>query len=112
MVEDIWIYIGLLHSLHGEFKTASQTIEKNFENFSISKALSFRIRVLFELLITIEKGILTEYSLPLPKINLLYFTLESLRVYQDQLLIQEEISCSDPTPLKLAHVIFLQKKIE
>ena len=119
MVEDIWIYIGHLHSLHGEFKTASQTIKKNFENFSISKALSFRIRVLFELLITIEKGILTEYSLPLPKINLLsllfdelYFTLESLRVYQDQLLIQEEISCSDPTPLKLAHVLFLQKKIE
>ena len=119
MVEDIWIYIGHLHSLHGEIKTASQDIKKNFENFTISKALSFRIRVLFELLITIEKGILTEQSLPLPKINLLsilfdelYFTLESLRVYQDQSLIQEEISCFDVTPLKDAHVLFLQRKIE
>ena len=119
MVEDMWIYIGHLHSLHGEFRTASQEIKKSFENFTISKALSFRIRVLFELLITIEKGILTEQSLPLPKINLLsllfdelYFTLESLRVYQDQLFIQEVIYCVDPTPLKDAHVLFLQRKIE
>ena len=119
MVEDMWIYIGHLHSLHGEFKTASQDIKKSFENFTISKALSFRIRVLFELLITIEKGLLTEQSLPIPKINLLsllfdelYFTLESLRVYQDQSLIQEEIYCDDPTPLKDAHILFLQRKIE
>ena len=119
MVEDMWIYIGHLHSLHGEFRTASQDIKKNFENFTVPKALSFRIRVLFELLITIEKGILTEQSLPLPKINLLsllfdelYFTLESLRVYQDQSLIREVIYCVDPTPLKDAHVLFLKKKIE
>ena len=119
MVEDMWIYIGHLHSLHGKFKTASQSIKKSFENFPISKALSFRIRVLFELLITIENGILTEQSLPLSKIHLLsllfdelYFTLESLRVYQDQSLIQEAISCFDSTPLQLAHVLFLQKKIE
>ena len=119
MAEDIWIYIGHLHSLHGKFKKASQTMQKSFENFTISKALSFRIRVLFELLITIEKGILTEQSLPIPKITLfsllfdeLYFTLESLHVFQDQSLIQEEISCFDTTPLQLAHVLFLQKKIE
>ncbi|MBY0544154.1 MAG: ankyrin repeat domain-containing protein, partial [Gammaproteobacteria bacterium] len=97
MIEDLWVYIGHLHSLQGEFQTAPHSLKYKFEGFTINKALAFRSRTLFEMLICIHHGQLKKSFLSISKEEMLkkltdelVLTLETLSAYQDQCLVDEE----------------------
>ena len=97
--EAMWVYIGHLHSLHGEFARSGDQSRLRFEEFSIDLALYFRARTLFEISLCIELDLVVAKLLPLPKpalLSLLFdellLTLESLRCYQQNHFIHNELN--------------------
>lgn len=93
-----WTYLGHLNSIKGKYKRHTETTMRKFEGFWPKDFLPLRIRILFEIVIQIEAGILSVASLPTPDLTLpklkqeIITELETLRARRDSLFIHNQLN--------------------